>query len=1043
MKRFFLCVFLFTTSLFIGCSEEEPNFFGDLYGTITDFQTGEPVRNAQVILSPSGASTISGNDGHFEFRSLDAGQYSINVSSDGYESNHRQVTVVPGQRISCDIHLVPKTVTEIFNVDPITLNFGTTQTQLAVTVTNDSPRETQWYLDLGQNTWLNASPISGQIGAGKSQTIVFSVNRAYLTKETSGMVTVSALGGSSAMTVNCSPSQQASSIMEILPLNIDFGNHSKEQTIRIKNNGYGVLNWTLFGIEEDAITVSDTSGTIQPEAAKVVAVKLDRSKIKNKNFVTSFIVSDGTTDQQVNINVGTPNGETPESPEDPYQPNIEPSTRTIYYTSINGNIVMPNEEDFGANIISNTYENGLGTIKLDSDIQNLGDRAFYGCNTLATITLPESIMVVGFETFEGCTALGSINMPNVQWVGPRAFVDCFNLKTLYGQYVSSDNKSVTADNTLVKVVPSGISTYTIPDNVTSIANGAMLGCESVETIKLHDGITYIGSYAFAGCSNLRSINLPNNMTSIPYQLFQHCINLESIKIPESVTTIDTWSFNGCESLTELTIPKNVTLIGTGAFQFCTNLSKINCTRTTPPVFEYDDANSKYTQFMSIADDCKIYVPDGSYYAYVNADGWAEYKDMIVKPEAPSVQSRIFYTSTDGTIVTPYDTSAFLDANGNALSIISNTYENGEGVISFDGYVAEIGNSAFMECESLIDIIIPENVTCIGQHAFQRCVNLKSINLPESVTEIKNSAFSFCTSLANVKLPNGLTTIRGYAFFQCQSLTSITIPESVTYIDTKSSVFCICNNLKAIYGKYASSDNRCLIFDDVLCSFAPAGLTSYTIPSGITEIAGGAFQGYNNMTEIVIPNGVRKIGGMAFDGCSLTNVSIPDGVEEIGVSAFSSCKMSSITIPESVTTLGRCVFYWCENLSAFYGKFASSDNRCLVVDGYLNSFAAAGLSKYVIPDNVSIIGESSFRGMSNIKQITIPSSVKEIESSAFEYCNKLAIVECKPTTPPTLGYSVFDSNVSNRKIYVPTSVVNDYKIAENWSDYADNIVGYDF
>lgn len=617
MKRFFLCVFLFITSLFIGCTEEEPNLFGDVYGIITNYQTGEPVRNASVVLSPSGASTISGNDGHFEFRSLEAGQYTINVSSDGYESNKRQVTVVPGQRISCDIHLVPKTVAEIFNVDPLTLNFGTTQTQLAVTVTNDSPRDTQWSLDLGQNTWLNASPISGQIGAGKTQTIVFSVNRTYLTKEISGMVTVSALGGSSAMTVNCSPSQQASSIMEILPLNIDFGDHSKEQTIRIKNNGSGILNWTIFGIEEDAITVSDISGTIQqPNAAKVVVVKLDRSKIKTKDFVTSFIVSDGTTDQQVNINVGTPDGGTPEPPEDPYKPNIEPSTRTIYYTSINGNIVMPNEEDFGANIISNTYENGLGTIKLDSDIQNLGDRAFYGCNTLATITLPESITEIGFEAFEGCTALGSINMPNVKMIGSRALVDCFNLEKLYGQYVSSDNKSVIVDNCLVKVAPAGITRFDVPQGITVINSGAFLQCMSLVEVTLPESVERIGNAAFGDCENLIKINIPSGITKLPYQIFAYCTSLASCIIPDGVTHIGGYAFFGT-AITTITIPSSVTNIDSMAFF---SVNNVYCMPTTPPTLVMP-------VFMG-GGDSKIYVPASSVDVYKAADGWSDYAGII-------------------------------------------------------------------------------------------------------------------------------------------------------------------------------------------------------------------------------------------------------------------------------------------------------------------------------------------------------------------------------------------------------------------------------
>ena len=593
MKRFFLCVFLCTASLFIGCTEDEVPIFGDVYGTVTDSQTGEPVRNAQVILSPTNATTISGSDGHFEFRSLEAKQYSISVSAEGYESNSRQVTIIPGQSISCDIHLTPKAVVEIFNVDPLTLNFGTTQTQMAVTVTNDSARDTQWSLDLGQNTWLKASPIAGQIGAGKSQTIVFSANRAYLTKEAAGVVTFSALGGSSAMTVTCSPSQQASATMEVLPLDIDYGERSKEQTIRIKNSGSAPLNWTIFGVDEEVLTISNTSGTIQPEAAQVVVVKLDRSKIDG-NFVTSFTLSDGTNDQQVNVNVGLREGNAGEEPDNGTI--IEPADRTIFYTTTNDNIVVLDESQFDANILSNTYEDGVGTITFDGNIQSLGDKAFYGRTTLKTITLPNSVTDIGYQSFEGCTELININMPNVQRVGWRAFVDCIKLREFHGQYVTDDHKGLVVNNTLIKVVPSittfvvpdgvtsiglgafeycsGLTSVTIPNSVTEIGGSAFRFCSSLMSIIIPDSVIRIGRHAFTECSSLTSITIPNSVTVIEGDTFQKCSNLKSIVIPNSVTKIDDAAFRDCSSLTSITIPEGVSVINSWTFAGCSSLTSI-------------------------------------------------------------------------------------------------------------------------------------------------------------------------------------------------------------------------------------------------------------------------------------------------------------------------------------------------------------------------------------------------------------------------------------------------------------------------------------
>ena len=69
------------------------------------------------------------------------------------------------------------------------------------------------------------------------------------------------------------------------------------------------------------------------------------------------------------------------------------------------------------------------------------------------------------------------------------------------------------------------------------------------------------------------------------------------------------------------------------------------------------------------------------------------------------------------------------------------------------------------------------------------------------------------------------------------------------------------------------------------------------------------------------------------------------VTSIGKEAFKGCEsLKEVTIPDSVTSIGDYVFLRCSSLKAFYGRFASADNRCLIVNGVLNSFAPVGLTK---------------------------------------------------------------------------------------------------
>lgn len=227
--------------------------------------------------------------------------------------------------------------------------------------------------------------------------------------------------------------------------------------------------------------------------------------------------------------------------------------------------------------------------------------------------------------------------------------------------------------------------------------------------------------------------------------------------------------------------------------------------------------------------------DGTQSASVSlcvSDGNDEISSAYI-PILFSTSNEIWYTSANNTVVDPTNKNFGAD-------ILSNTIENGKGVIRFDGPVTEIGVKAFAECSNLTNIAIPESVTKIDSLAFQLCSGLTSITLPDNVTSIGGFAFSFC------------------------SLTSVTIPENVVKLG--GNIFPECHNLQAFHGKYASEDHRALIKDGILLSFAPAGLTEYSIPEGITSIGDHVFQFCTDLTNITIPEGVTSIGNQVFGGC---------------------------------------------------------------------------------------------------------------------------------------------------------------------------------
>ena len=461
-------------------------------------------------------------------------------------------------------------------------------------------------------------------------------------------------------------------------------------------------------------------------------------------------------------------------------------------------------------------------------------------------------------------------------------------------YTSSDGKVVEPYNATVFGANIVSNTYDYENGkgvikfdgpVTSIGNDAFRWCSSLTEITIPNSVTSIGHYAFIECSSLQKF----------YGKFAEdngrCLIKDSVliayaaasgteyTIPNSVTSIGEYTFYDCSSLTEITIPNSVTSIGERAFKYCSSLQNIICEPTTPPTGGSE-------MFDGIHASAKIYVPAGSGEAYKTAQYWSSYASIIEEMGIPD--NEIWYTSSDGEVVKPYNATVF------GANIVSNTYENGKGVIKFDGRVTSIGWGAFYKCSSLTEITIPNSVTSIGEYTFAHCSSLTEITIPNSVTSIGELAFADCSSLTEITIPNSVTSIGRYAFYHCSSLTNVSIGNSVTSI-----------------GEWAFAH----------CS----SLTEITIPNSVTSIGGYAFYECSSLTEITIPNSVTSIGEGAFYGCS---------------------SLTEITIPNSVTSIGKYTFLECSSLKSVYCRPATPPT--IGANAFLDN--ASGRKIYVPEDS---------------------------------------------------------------------------------------------
>ena len=198
-----------------------------------------------------------------------------------------------------------------------------------------------------------------------------------------------------------------------------------------------------------------------------------------------------------------------------------------------------------ANSISGEYAVKPGT-------KSIADCAFYCCSELTGIILPESMAGIGNRAFDNCSELISMEIPeNVIRIGDYAFKACPHLTDIN---VVADNPAFCSENgvlynkekTEIVRFPQGKpdTRFSIPNGVTSIANGAFADCWQLTGV-IMNGVTSIGNEAFNTCSALTSITIPDGVSIISNRAFYNCESLKNVTIPNSVLFIDKEAFDKC------------------------------------------------------------------------------------------------------------------------------------------------------------------------------------------------------------------------------------------------------------------------------------------------------------------------------------------------------------------------------------------------------------------------------------------------------------------------------------------------------------------
>ena len=252
---------------------------------------------------------------------------------------------------------------------------------------------------------------------------------------------------------------------------------------------------------------------------------------------------------------------------------------------------------------------------------------------------------------------------------------------------------------------------------------------------------------------------------------------------------------------------------------------------------------------------------------------------IVSPSGHTLQYRI-----NGT------TASIIEGNSKTLSgylVIPDTI-----IVNNKVYVVDsIGVKAFLQCTTLINVVIPNTIKYIGNQAFYGCTALSGITLGNKVLTIGDQCFSGCKALRSFSMPNSVIDCGGSLFYNCSNLLNVNLSQSLKKISRR--MFYDCDSLQNII----IPDSVVMIDNE---AFRDSRISSITIGNSVELIDTSAF--YHCTIDTII--------SYAFNPPVIILITIAGGglnSANVDINSFQSTK-SSRDIPIYIPC-GRLVYYY--------------------------------------------------------------------------------------------------------------------------------------
>ena len=387
----------------------------------------------------------------------------------------------------------------------------------------------------------------------------------------------------------------------------------------------------------------------------------------------------------------------------------------------------------GVQVISNTYKEGKGIIKLSAPLKTITEGTFlncYGINVLTHLYLPDCVERIEDNSFGPIRKLQVFYIPKrLKYISGLAFVSSIVDKFEGDERVRSNGEYVVFGDTLVIASTIQQEEFVIPASISVVADHALWNQNpTIKTLRLEEGVKEIGKYSFSGCKELEEVFLPESLEDMPPSPFDLCDKIRVFHGPSKYVSGD-----------GRTVYRYVPLYGGSSVSYLKFISNI----AKKDLYEY-----------SVADDVEGIDPESFCRAYslreITFPKTTLYMSGDTFDECYNLEKiRGAGASADGKKYIGLGVGLYCQYAKPTLLVFA-----GKGLESYvvgGDECKVIGSSAFAYWPDLINVDIQDGVEELKTEVFWGCPQLKKVSLPHSILRMGNRCFSACPQLSEIYL----------------------------------------------------------------------------------------------------------------------------------------------------------------------------------------------------------------------------------------------------------------------------------------------------